>query len=335
MPPCGRWLRGKGATGGIRVEDDSFIKVGDIDSPMLIKIRVGVRFTSHILMFFHLRPTFSNAVTGSMVKAADIALKLEAERLRKHKELDEKNMALRLTSNKSFRSYELQIKTGFRKINGITDIVRLRASEFTQIINNPDCPQSIIIAMFANKAVYQCEQKILDTYFAIAHVVVLVTSKFPFAMDVLLAEFHKACIYTVPKHFIYSKTEINGVQNLHGLKEGWAWLARFLNALPANVYTATVLDAFLKMAGFTLFRKYKSQFLKILNVISRKYVVATEARRNPELNKVVMSIQLYIDERLFLQEPTGWRLETSLSSSQVAPQESQYYNQSNKWSNYS
>ncbi|KAF6149567.1 hypothetical protein GIB67_003715 [Kingdonia uniflora] len=85
---------------------------------------------------------------------------------------------------------------------------------------------------------------------------------------------------------------------------------------PCQCIHCTTLDAFLKMAGFTLFRKYKSQFLKILNIISRKYVLATEARRNPELNKVFISIQLYIDKRLFFQEPTGWRLETSLSSSQ-------------------
>ncbi|KAF6149566.1 hypothetical protein GIB67_003714 [Kingdonia uniflora] len=34
--------------------------------------------------------------------------------------------------------------------------------------------------------------------------------KFPLAMDVLLAEFHKACIYTVPEHFIYSKYTLSG-----------------------------------------------------------------------------------------------------------------------------
>ncbi|RZC70420.1 hypothetical protein C5167_033581, partial [Papaver somniferum] len=33
------------------------------------------------------------------------------------------------------------------------------------------------------------------------------------------------------------QTEVSGVQKLHGLKEGWAWIARLLNSLPANIYT--------------------------------------------------------------------------------------------------
>ncbi|KAH6822577.1 hypothetical protein C2S53_011612 [Perilla frutescens var. hirtella] len=43
------------------------------------------------------------------------------------------------------------------------------------------------------------------------------------------------------------QTEVGGFQNLHGLKEGWAWLARFLNTLPANILTATALDSFLEV----------------------------------------------------------------------------------------
>ncbi|CAK7332495.1 unnamed protein product [Dovyalis caffra] len=106
--------------------------------------------------------------------------------------------------------------------------------------------------------------------FACGHVIVLVTSQVPQAMDLLLAEFHRACMYTVPKHIVYSKlvfeskeayykhighreddgkienvkdylkrlesymklygalvqTEVQGFQNIHGPKEGWAWLAR-------------------------------------------------------------------------------------------------------------
>ncbi|KAM1458137.1 hypothetical protein ACFX13_036089 [Malus domestica] len=41
------------------------------------------------------------------------------------------------------------------------------------------------------------------------------------------------------------QTEISRVQNAHGLKECWAWLARFLNALSANRYNAVALKAFL------------------------------------------------------------------------------------------
>jgi len=40
---------------------------------------------------------------------------------------------------------------------------------------------------------------------------------------------------------------------MHGLEEGWAWLARLLNNLPANVYTAVVLEAFLRVSCLFLY----------------------------------------------------------------------------------
>ncbi|KAF5175156.1 Gle1, partial [Thalictrum thalictroides] len=185
----------------------------------------------------------------------------------------------------------------------------------------------------------------------------------PLAMDLLLAEFHKACIFTVPKYVVKSQsglskeaylkllgyreedgkletedkylgrvescmklygalvqTEINGVRNLHGLEEGWAWLARFLNFLPANIYTAVALEAFIKMAGFALFRRYKSQFKKILNLISQHFVSALEERGDSNLNPIIMKLKFYIDTNQYCKEPEGWRIETSLLSEIVEPE---------------
>lgn len=39
------------------------------------------------------------------------------------------------------------------------------------------------------------------------------------------------------------------IENFHGLREGWAWLARFLNTLPANQYTAVSLNALLQVSN--------------------------------------------------------------------------------------
>lgn len=50
------------------------------------------------------------------------------------------------------------------------------------------------------------------------------------------------------QEWLFWQTEVQGVQNTHGLKEGWAWIARFLNTLPANRYTAVALSAFLKVS---------------------------------------------------------------------------------------
>ncbi|CAH8257052.1 unnamed protein product [Arabidopsis lyrata] len=121
--------------------------------------------------------------------------------------------------------------------------------------------------------------------FAYSYVIVYVTSQFPQAMDILLAEFHKACIYTVPKHIVNSQsqsawdseayerlgyimrlygalvqTDIRGgnATNIHGIEHGWAWLARFLNKISAiNSVTASALNAFLQTAGFGLHQQYK------------------------------------------------------------------------------
>ncbi|KAK9290763.1 hypothetical protein L1049_008939 [Liquidambar formosana] len=141
-------------------------------------------------------------------------------------------------------------------------------------------------------------------------------------MDILLAEFHQACIYTVPKYVSYSKTEVVGVRNPHGLEESWAWLARLLHALPANTYTAVALEAFLKMAGFGLSKKYKSQFKNMLDVISNHCLNALKAQ-DPELNVVIEKLNVvitmirsYIGDK-FLQEPEGLRLKGSLLSSSM------------------
>jgi len=96
--------------------------------------------------------------------------------------------------------------------------------------------------------------------------------QFPQVMDILLAEFHKACIYTVPKHIVNSQSawdsdayerldsimrlygalvqtdiRVGNATNVHGIEHGWAWLARFLNKIPANRATATALNSFLQV----------------------------------------------------------------------------------------
>ncbi|KAI3975908.1 hypothetical protein MKX01_002244, partial [Papaver californicum] len=149
---------------------------------------------------------------GTVVRAADSALRVEVERLQKFKEVDEKNQAFRLSSNQDFRSHELQIGRRIKQISGNRDSVRAKASELIKLINDPQCPQSISVAMFAKKVVSQCSTQSANfnsTAFACGHVIVLVTSQVPLAMDLLLAELHKACIYTVPKHFAYSKSSIS------------------------------------------------------------------------------------------------------------------------------
>ncbi|XP_062158142.1 mRNA export factor GLE1 isoform X2 [Alnus glutinosa] len=316
---------------------------------------------------------------SNVLSAAESALNLEQGRLQKFKEIDERNQALRLTYNKDFSSYERHISRLIKQISGTKEVVREKSCDIIEIFKDPLCPQSISIAAFAKKVVSHCESPDIDA-FACGHVIVLVTSQVPHAMDLLLAEFHRACIYTVPKHIMYSKstfeskeayykaigykerdgkiesiedylgrlgsymklygamiqTEVEGVRNEHGLKEGWAWIARFLNTLPANRYTAVALCAFLQVAGFALFRKYKSQFMKMLSIISNNFLEALKARQEPGLSLTIAEIQSYMEDKMFLKEPKGRGLQGSLLSSVMVPepgyQESHYRPPPNRYS---
>ncbi|KAL2332722.1 hypothetical protein Fmac_013935 [Flemingia macrophylla] len=311
-----------------------------------------------------------NKESGNMYRAATNALNLEHGRLQKLKELYEKNQVIRSSYNKVFLTadggdvylkdytrHEGHISRNIRQIRGIRDNVRAKASELIKLLNDRECPQLISIEIFAKKVVSYCENP-GNAPFASAYVIVLVTSQVPHAMDIVLAELHMACLYTVPKHLVYKKsvfqskeayfksigyredegkmestedylkrlesymklygalvqTETTNVQNLHGLKEGWAWLARFLNTLPANQYTAVSLNAFLQMAGFALYKRYKSQFLKMLNVVSKNFLVDLKSRNIPELTRTITEIQTYIEDKKFLQEPEGRSLQSNLLS---------------------
>ncbi|KAI3883832.1 hypothetical protein MKW92_011371 [Papaver armeniacum] len=274
-------------------------------------------------------------------------LKFKEQALREEKllkEIDEKIQALRSNSSQAFRDQELQIGRRIRQISGSRDSVIAKASELITLLNDPLlCPQSISAAIFAKKVVSQCSNQRANfnsTAFAYGYVIVLVTAQVPLAMDLLLAELHKACIYTDPFKTMgfqeedgkdaesylggvasYMKlygalvqTEVSGVRNLHGLKEGWAWVARLLNSLEPNIYTAVALNSFLEMAGFALFRTYKTQFQKMLNFISRRFVEALESKQDPEMKPVIVQLKTYIDTNQFVKEPEGRLLKTCLLS---------------------
>ncbi|KAI3906975.1 hypothetical protein MKW92_023591 [Papaver armeniacum] len=296
--------------------------------------------------------------------------KLKEQALREErlvKEIDEKIQAFRSTSSQAFRDQELQIGRRIRQVSGSTDSVIVKASELITLLNDPLlCPQSISAAIFAKKVVSQWSNQRANfnsTAFAYGHVIVFVTSQVPLAMDLLLAQLHKACIYTDPMHLVYLKsaaiskedifkmtgfreedgnaadesyleglasyvklygalvqTEVSGFRNLHGLKEGWAWVARLLNSLEPNIYTAVALNSFLEMAGFALFRTYKTQFQKMLNFISRHFVGALESKQDPNLKPVIVQLQTYIDTNQFLNEPVGWLLKNYLFSEMAMPE---------------
>lgn len=292
--------------------------------------------------------------TGINVKVAETAAKLEVERIEKLKALEEECQALRSDPNlsKELRNCERQIGVRLRQITGTQEQVRAKSTELFQMITNPRVPQCILLTAFAVKAVSQCETQTLSLNsiaFALARVIVLVTSQVPIAMDLVLAEFHKACIFTVPKYIPYSKiafesenayyktvgyqedngkiestdnylarmkayvtlyaaiiqTDIPGVNNLHGVKDGWTWMARFLNTLPPNRLTAAALEIFFKIAGFRLFQAYPKPFTKVLNAISREFIDRLKSQNDPDSNPVISNLETYLTSQQFRKEPEG------------------------------
>ncbi|XP_037452566.1 protein GLE1-like isoform X1 [Triticum dicoccoides] len=110
------------------------------------------------------------------------------------------------------------------------------------------------------------------------------------------------------------QTEIKGVRHPHGLAEGWKWLAMFLNTLPAIPATAFALHAFLKVAGFSLHKKYGSQFMKILDVISRHFIPALKAQGSKVQPEAINNLQNYLNDKIYLEEPEGQYLAQQLLS---------------------
>ncbi|CAN6478255.1 unnamed protein product [Victoria cruziana] len=297
---------------------------------------------------------------GAVVKVSDMASKLENDRMGKLLALTEQNKAIVSSSSQAYKRHERQIRSLILQVSATVEVVRKKSLELVKIINDPFCPQSISVATFAEKAVAYCETQNMNmsNAFALGHVIVLVTSQVPAVMAIILAEFHKACIFTVPKHIVYSKsafetkgayykmigykeddgniestdsylqrleaymtlyaaliqTEIPGIANQHGLNEGWAWLARFLNVISADRTTATALVAFLRAAGHALYRRYGNQFIKVLRVITQKFLPNLKKREDPSASKVINNLETYLQSKEFLSEPKGLRFAQTVES---------------------
>ncbi|XP_037449412.1 protein GLE1-like [Triticum dicoccoides] len=295
---------------------------------------------------------------GIKVFADSIALEAESRRRALHDQVPS-NIYL----SKEYSQYGRQIGKSIGKLTPTTDSVKARASELIKALDGQDCPHLIACRLFADKMISivksrNAKDKTFGPLaFACGYVMLLVTNQVPDAMDYLLAEFHKVCMYTVPKHLhalnaqarnsdyyrligyqeedeksqstesylvnvvayvkLYAamiQTEIKGMPHPHGLAEGWKWLAMFLNTLPAITATAFALHAFLKMAGFALYKKYGSQFMKILDVISHRFIPALKEQGVKVQAEAISSLQNYLDDKVYLEEPEGRYLAQHLLS---------------------
>ncbi|XP_011561447.3 mRNA export factor Gle1 [Plutella xylostella] len=64
--------------------------------------------------------------------------------------------------------------------------------------------------------------------------------------------------------------------NPHGLKDGWKWLASFINLRPEPDISATLIHDFFAVCGSEFLKCYGRQFTKIIKVISTDYLKILE-----------------------------------------------------------
>ncbi|KAL3339242.1 hypothetical protein AABB24_028068 [Solanum stoloniferum] len=89
--------------------------------------------------------------TGNTIRVTENAQKLEEKRLAVYNEIAAQNEALGLGSNKAYRKFEMEIARRIRTITGSKENVRVKADELIKLLSGSTCPQSISIAMFAQK----------------------------------------------------------------------------------------------------------------------------------------------------------------------------------------
>ncbi|KAM3249079.1 hypothetical protein P3L10_010848 [Capsicum annuum] len=117
---------------------------------------------------------------GNIIRVTENAQKLEEKRLTVYNEIAAQNEALGLGSNKAYRKFEMEIARRIKTITGSKETVRVKAVELIKLISDSTCPQSISIAMFAQKVVSLCVNptgSFNSAVYAYGRVIVQVTSK--------------------------------------------------------------------------------------------------------------------------------------------------------------
>ena len=100
----------------------------------------------------------------------------------------------------------------------------------------------------------------------------------------------------------------------HPAANGWAWLARHLNALPATRVTAAALHAFVGHAGFALSATFRRQFVKVLRLIYDEWLPDL-GTHDDDAAAVATRLRTYLDDRLFERPPEGLAIKrTDVSS---------------------
>ncbi|GKE21476.1 protein GLE1 isoform X2, partial [Tanacetum coccineum] len=147
----------------------------------------------------------NKATTGTVLKGAESALKLEERRLQMYNEAVGKDFDSKMASQSEYHRHGMQMARHIKTITGSKENVRSKANELLKLMNST-CPQAINMGIFADKIFSLCTNANSNsTLYAYGHVIVMLTSQIPPAMDILIAKLNRGCILTVPKYISYSE----------------------------------------------------------------------------------------------------------------------------------
>lgn len=102
-----------------------------------------------------------------------------------------------------------------------------------------------------------------------------------------------------------------------GVAAAWAYVARFLNCMPASRISAAALYNFLSNAGYMLHASYGRQFLKMLRVVVDEFVPELDRLRDPEAGAARTRLEMYWTNSRYRSAPEGRTIKASDESAAV------------------
>ena len=119
-----------------------------------------------------------------------------------------------------------------------------------------------------------------DSAYPFAAVAREVVQEFPQMRDLLLTRLEEQCVYCVPTLPPQESVDDTTMETVRGLMSffaalimeedyAWTWLASFLNMCKVSPLSATVLLAFLQVAGPSMHQRFGQGFVQILAVVDK------------------------------------------------------------------
>ncbi|KAH7446960.1 hypothetical protein KP509_01G084200 [Ceratopteris richardii] len=117
------------------------------------------------------------------------------------------SLQMNMNFKKILKDHERNLAKLLQQVSATHEQVRTKSLHLLNELA-PSSHQPFAIITFASKLMSQCEtqvSKLPSFAFALAQVVVNVSSRIPEVMDIVLATMNDVCIFTVPKYFVYRK----------------------------------------------------------------------------------------------------------------------------------